>query len=279
MAAIRRRTSSRSVGRRTAVGDADLRRELATRGYAVVQLLDEQDVDALRSVLPDVGQAPGDTGDGLFNDTWATDTAWKRDVGARLAAILGPRVGALLPGHRPLGFAHIVKWPGEAGAVVAHRDPTFVDERSFRSLMLWCPLEDVDVDEGALWVVPGSHRDRTGVRVHQSAENVVESLGCDPDGPATPLRLRAGEAVLYDHALIHLSGPNHGDVPRVAVACPLVPTEAATRYAIPVSDAEARVVEIDEDFFLDHRLCALDADAVLRDYPAVASVPRPTATG
>lgn len=265
--------STKPRSRNYGLDDPALAERLAERGYVVVPFLDDDAVAELRQLHRDVGAAPGDPRTGLFNDTWATDVDWKREVSRRLHEHLDAPVAALVGTHRPLGFAHITKWPGDPGAVVAHRDPTFVDERHHRSLMLWIALDDTDTDNGALWVIPGSHREAKGIRVHQSPANVELSVSPGDGGPAVVVPLRAGEAVLYDHALVHMSAPNHSDVPRVAVACPLVPRAATPRYAVPVSDSEARVVLIDERFFLEHRLCELDPEAVLRSYEAVATVP------
>ena len=57
------------------------------------------------------------------------------------------------------------------------------------------PLYDDDV----LWVVPGSHR-----RLNSAAEN--EQLGSDPHGPlpgGVPVKLKAGDGVVYSNYLLH----------------------------------------------------------------------------
>lgn len=245
---------------------------LTDSGYQVVDLLTKDQLERLRGVREGSGPAPGDPMDGLFNDTWSTDCEYKRLVSGLLMRILDAPVGHLLPEHRRLGFVHIVKWPGPAGAVVAHRDPSFVDEQQFRSLMLWCALDDVDDEQGALWVVPGSHRDPTGVRVHQSPRNVHPEIDAAFRELAVPLEIKAGQAIVYDHALIHRSGPNNSALARVAVSGVLIPNAARPRYAIPVRPEFAEIIEIDERFFVEHRLCALDIDAVLSEYATVGAV-------
>jgi hypothetical protein len=248
--------------------------ELQEQGYVTVDLLDEVELDAVRAVRRRLGAAPGDPGSGLFNDTWSTDVDYKRAVAAAMDRVFAPAVRRVLPDHRSLGFVHVVKWPGDAGDVVAHRDPTFVDEDRFRSLMVWCALEDVTIGTGALWVVPGSHRATTGVRGHQCEENLYPEVSAERSQYAVPLELRAGAAVLYDHALIHTSGPNRSPAARVAVAGVLVPDVAVPRYAVPSGPDELRTVVIDERFFIDHRLSELDLEAVAATCPAVGTTER-----
>lgn len=277
---IRRpRLRDRSLAQRYHVADGELGARLARDGYTVVQVLDDAELETVRSIRERHGAAPGDPATGLFNDTWSTDLDYKRQVSGELADVLTAAMARQLPDHRALGFAHIVKWSGPGGSVVAHRDPTFLDEARFRSLMLWCPLSDVTDADGALWVVPGSHRRASGLRVHQSPENVVEGLAPVAGGPARLLELRAGEGIIYDHALVHVSGPNTGTGERVAVASPLIPRAAQAWYAVPVSDTDAQVVEIDESFFLDHRLCDLDVPRVLEDYPRIGARVHPASVG
>lgn len=249
-------------GERPGAGEHTMYAGLRDRGYVTVDLLDEVELQEVRAVRNRLGVAPGDPRTGLFNDTWSTDTGYKRAVSEAMDRVFAPAVQRVLPDHRSLGFVHIVKWPGEAGDVVAHRDPTFVDEDRFRSMMVWCALDDVTVETGALWVVPGSHRAATGVRGHQCEENLYPEVSADRPRYAVPLELRAGSAVLYDHALVHTSGPNRSSDERVAIAGVLVPDSAAPRYAVPNGPAELSTVAIDEQFFIDHRLSHLDPDAV-----------------
>ena len=247
---------------RPEAGEHTVEAGLRDRGYVTVDLLDEAELHEVRAVRDRLGAAPGDPRTGLFNDTWSTDTDYKRAVSEAMDRLFAPAVQRVVPDHRSLGFVHVVKWPGDAGDVVAHRDPTFVDEDHFRSMMVWCALDDVTVETGALWVVPGSHRAATGVRGHQCEENLYPEVSADRPRYAVPLELRAGSAVLYDHALVHTSGPNRSSDERVAIAGVLVPDSAAPRYAVPNGPAELSTVAIDEQFFIDHRLSHLDLDAV-----------------
>ena len=272
-----RSVSRRRLARRYQIADPTLLERLVRDGYAVVPVLDDDELRQVRAIRERHGSAPGDPSTGLFNDSWSTDLEYKRVVSEELGAVLRGALERHLPDHRPLGFAHIVKWPGPGGSVVAHRDPTFVDERHHRSVMLWCPLTDADDRDGALWVVPASHRKPTGLRVHQHPDNVVEGIEPVAEGPGRLLRLRAGEGILYDHSLVHLSGPNEGPRERVAIASPLIPRDARALYAV-VTDDGVQTLEIDESLFTEHRLCDLDIPRVLASFSRVDERPQPVST-
>lgn len=182
-------------------------------------------------------------------------------------------------GHRPLIWGTSVKWPGESGVVGAHRDPTFVDERRFRSVGIWCAVDEVDRSRGTLEVLPGSHRPDGEVRVHQSEHNLLPTLRPEVEQRFEAIPLGAGEAIVYDHSLVHRSGPNRGPNARVAVMTHLVPDEAEARYAVPVGAGRAAVLAVDQEFFLTEQVNQLDVEAVLRSHPTLSTVKDPPGFG
>ena len=252
--------------------DEELQQRFEQDGYVTAQLLDDEGIQAARELRRRLGPAPGDSGSGLFNDTWSTDEAYKREVIGGLTALVAPRLAVLLVDHRPLGIVHIVKWPGDSGRVVAHRDPTFVDETHHRSVGVWCTLHDLTADEGPLRVIPGSHRLPSGVRVHQSPENLYPEVDSVVDEVSVPVPLRPGEALLYDHRLIHLSEANRTEQERVVVGGIVVPASVQAIYAVQTPSG-ARCVQIEPEFFAEHRLDQLDVDRVMSSCPDLGPVP------
>jgi hypothetical protein len=271
----RSRLSRRALRHKYHAGEGPLGRRLARDGYAVLPLLDADGLVALRQLRRDRGSAPDDPSTGIFIDTWSGDAGYKAAMHEALASELGPALTRALPHHRALSYTHIVKWPGAEGTVVAHRDPSFVDEDRFRSLMLWLPLGASTTEAGSLWVVPGSHRWTDALRVHQDPVNVDDSITTSAGGPARLVTVPPGHGIVYDHGLLHLSGPNTLVEERVAVATPLVPVAAQPLYAVVDPAGSTRLVEIDERFFLHHRPIALDIEELLAQFPNREVVPAP----
>jgi ectoine hydroxylase-related dioxygenase (phytanoyl-CoA dioxygenase family) len=100
-----------------------------------------------------------------------------------------------------------VKLPDRNGRLRVHQDPTLVDEERFTPVNVWCPLQDIDDRNGALCILPGSHRLYRGPRATSIPppwsphEALIERS-------MTPLYLTAGSAVLFTQATLHASRPN-----------------------------------------------------------------------
>jgi hypothetical protein len=119
----------------------------------------------------------------------------------------------------------IVKGTHNKYLLQPHQDWNIVDESMFRSFNVWIPLVDLNQENGAIMVMPGSHNWIDTYR-HSSipcAFSQVHSLLLEK---MQTLYLKAGEALIYDHALIHASHENRSGEVRVACASGIKPKEA-----------------------------------------------------
>ena len=104
-----------------------------------------------------------------------------------------------------------------------HADWTYVNEEKNKSYNVWCPLVDTNLKNGCIWVVPKSHKivkDIRGValpRFYENHENILKRYF------AKPLKLKAGEVLVYDHRLIHFSYPNYTSKGRPAATMIFTP--------------------------------------------------------
>ncbi|MBK8352114.1 MAG: phytanoyl-CoA dioxygenase family protein [Saprospirales bacterium] len=89
----------------------------------------------------------------------------------------------------------------------AHQDWTIVDEQKYNSYNLWIPLIDTNKDNGTLGLIVGSHKwnqDVRGFNISNPYGKYTKQfleIGFEPT-------LKAGQAILYNHKLIHYSRPN-----------------------------------------------------------------------
>jgi hypothetical protein len=196
---------------------------LDASGFATVELLDRGEVATLREHLATLSV---DRDDPYWASSVHAPRADSCAVDRLLKDTMTDRIGARLADQRPFMAAFISKGCG-GGDVGLHPDWTYVDEREHRARVFWCALQDIDEANGAMVVVPGSHRTMRGLRgsgAFPSAVSEVEDALWASEVVTVPLH--AGEAVVWDSALLHGSWPNTTAEPRAAAAIGMVPATA-----------------------------------------------------
>ncbi len=124
---------------------------------------------------------------------------------ASLTEVIGPDVKAM----QSMLFVKSEGKPGQAW----HQDEYFIPTRDHSLTAIWIALDDANVTNGCLWVLPGSHR--AGVIY---PEREIDDLRFDctteayqfpyRDEDSVPLEVSAGAAVIFDGYLLHRSLPN-----------------------------------------------------------------------
>lgn len=222
-------------------------------GYVVVDLLD---APAIERLLDLHAREPNTEIGGFFASMLLDEKeAYRARVDAALKAEIAPRVLALLDDFRVFHCSFAVKAPRSPGSGIGlHQDISFVDERAYQALNIWCPLVDTGPENGWLFVVNGSHRFNHGLRpptglaypeLQDKLENAYLSY----------LPLRAGQALLMHPCTFHGSVPNGSDYQRVVAAGVAAPREAQLFYCHQDwQDPSGRieVYAVEDDFFLTH---------------------------
>ena len=110
----------------------------------------------------------------------------------------------------------MVKSHTDSDVLPLHQDWSVVEEDKYQTLFVWCPLIDVSVLNGGLFVLPGSHRYFASLRSGSYPSNrYVLPAGLARLHQGHPLK--AGEAILYSDALFHGSHANNGTRDRIVV--------------------------------------------------------------
>jgi phytanoyl-CoA hydroxylase len=124
-----------------------------------------------------------------------------------LTGIIGPNVKAM----QSMLFIKSEGKPGQAW----HQDELFIPTRDRSLTAAWIALDDATVENGCLWVLPGSHR--RGVlypdRDHHDPRFDCEVEAYDfpyRDEDAVAVEVPAGSVVVFNGYLLHMSLPNGG---------------------------------------------------------------------
>lgn len=221
-------------------------------GYRVVHVLDEGLRRQLRELYDSLGIDPGRDFLATSNDL---DRADARRVHDRIVELLGPRLAEVVPDHTPFLSGFIAKGAGVGGPTAFHQDLSYTDEGVHRATLLWVPLVDVDEESGALQVVPGSHRLAEGPRPSGLEELPTARLQAEWARRAVTVPLRAGEAVVYDAAVVHGAHSNRVDAVRPAVAVALAPNGAELVHVHVDAEGDGLTAyRVDVDFYMGQGL-------------------------
>lgn len=224
----------------------------ARRGWVVLRRqLSPPALGELRSALLSLRELPpGDLSVTVYDD----DPDYRAAVSRRVLAVLEPVVRAHVHDADPLFGAMLVKRPGFCvGYLPPHQDWTFVDESRSFSFNVWAPLQNIDLKNGQMYGVPGSHRIGWAHRAPDGPSPLFPVIDALRDA-LEPMQAGLGDVVFHAHSLIHASGPNFTGEPRVAVASPWVRRGSelvALHHAGPGHRMERFVV--DRPFHLGHR--------------------------
>lgn len=122
-----------------------------------------------------------------------------------LTKVIGPDVKCM----QSMLFIKKAGKPGQAW----HQDEDFIPTRDRSLAGAWMALDDATVENGCLWVIPGSHKH--GIlwpqRDHddRSFDCTVESFDFPyKDSDAIPVEVKAGTIVFFNGYLLHRSLPN-----------------------------------------------------------------------
>jgi hypothetical protein len=233
--------------------DPELQAQLERDGYVTVPMLDEGEVAQLRASFVELGSAPGDPHLACHSSFHSYDRDYKLRVDTTVRSMLGPHLQQTFDHQRALPCNYIVKWPSGMSGFGLHQDLSLVDERHHRSVEVWVALDDTDADNGQLWMVPGSHDWIPTVRgIHAFSSPFADVAQRIVAHHSRPVPIRAGEAVVFSHAILHFSLPNRTDQPRMVAITDLIPDEADHLHYFGDGQGDVDIYRIDDSFWTDN---------------------------
>ena len=204
-------------------------REFARKGYVVLPFLDAEAIQAVQALhdrlFPVV---PSD----FYSSFVSATTDQRLGVLTGIRKLLAGQLKTILPWHKVQLATFITKRPtSQRGQLALHQDSWITDHRVEAAPSVWCPLVDVGPMNACLRVVPGSHRFFHNPCPMNAYVAKAKHLAYRPE--ADPLEdefikdvpMQAGMALIYDPRLVHGSGENLVDRPRVALNCVTIPEQ------------------------------------------------------
>jgi len=100
----------------------------------------------------------------------------------------------------------VIKPPEQGKAFAWHQDSGYVVTEPLEYLTCWTAIGRTFVENGCIWVIPGSHQ--WGLQPHPFSEE-LNSLYVEVDEKdAIPVPMAAGQVAIFSSLTLHKSGPN-----------------------------------------------------------------------
>lgn len=180
-------------------------------GFVVLPFYDAAEINALDALYHRLH--PKDE-KGFFPSTFSKNKNYRNEADTEIRRIGSRSIEKYCTDIKVVCGSFIVKSPGPESGMCVHQDMSLVDESRFTGINIWVPLVDLTVENGALFVLPGSHRVFPTYR-GSSIPEFFSPVMNDMIDYLQPILIKAGEAVFFDQSIIHFSPPNYSDKIRI----------------------------------------------------------------
>lgn len=230
--------------------DPETQKSFEELGYAVVPFYNEDEINELNKLYQNL-HPKEETG--FYPSTFSQDKNYRKCADEEIRRVGDRTISSILQDYQVVCGSFIVKYPGLESKMGVHQDMTLVDETEYTGINIWCPLIDLNTENGAIYVLPKSHRLYPTYR-GATIPNIYQDVMEDITEFMTPLYLKAGEAVVFDQSIIHCSPPNVSEERRVVTN--IYFTHKDARFRTCFYDAEkhpdqVEVFEQDSTFMTD----------------------------
>lgn len=228
------------------LSNAELDRQLSEKGYVIVPFLHSEEVAALAGFFY---ESHPNKQDGMYATAHVADISFRIKMNDFIKEKFARAIGQTFINHQPLGGSYIAKGKGERGTLQPHQDWNIVDEEQYRSFNIWVPLVDLHEKNGAIKILPESHlwlKSYRSASIHSAYSRVNDLLW----QKMITLFMKKGEALIYDHRLLHASGENFTDEIRLAAVFGIIPQGAEMFYYHKADEQTVEVFESNPEFFL-----------------------------
>lgn len=224
----------------------ELDKRLLEEGYVVIPFLSKEEVSSLVNFYTENHPQQNE---GMYATAHVSDISFRIKMNDFIKQQFARAIEETFVNCNSLGGSFIAKGKGAKGTLTPHQDWNIVDEEQFRSFNIWVPLVDLKEDNGAIKILPRSHawlKSYRSANISSAYEQANDLLW----EKMITLLMEGGEALIYDHRLIHASGENKTNELRLAAVYGIIPKDAEMLYYHKADDKTVEVFESNPEFFL-----------------------------
>jgi hypothetical protein len=191
--------------------DDEVQASFEKNGYVIVPFYTPEEIKELEEVYY---RLHPENEKGFFPSTFSKDKNYRNEADSEIKRIGNRSIEKYCQDIQVVCGSFIVKSPGPDSGMCVHQDMSLVDESRFTGVNIWVPLIDLTIENGALFILPGSHRlfpTYRGSSIPEFFSPVMDEM----IDYLQPVVIKAGEAVFFDQSIIHFSPPNYSDKIRI----------------------------------------------------------------
>lgn len=191
-------------------------------------IIDEAVTGRGRERIPGFGQEADN--DGYYNNVFVQRVnLWQTNAGVR-KLMLDRRLGemaATLAGVTGIRIWHdqaLIKQPW-ANPTGWHLDNPYWSFHSHDAITIWVALDDVTIENGCMWFIPGSHKTATfdNVGIGPNIGDLFKVYPAWGKQKAVPVTMKAGSCSFHNGLVAHGAGANMTPGWRRAMTCAYMP--------------------------------------------------------
>ena len=225
--------------------DSETQNKFDRDGYVLIDLITGEEAEFIGKKFYEVYS---DLPPGFFSAAFNPNEEIKEDIFKHTDLVFDKALNDVFHNFDKLGATFLSKAPGKEGKVGVHQDWYVVDETCSYSATIWVPMRDTDETNGTLMVLPGSHlffdtfrSNHIPLRYREHIELLWENMITVP--------VKAGQAFVLNHAVIHASAPNISDKERLVMAYGVTPKGSSLVYYHQNDEGKVEKYNMPKDFF------------------------------
>ena len=195
-------------------------------GFVKIPLLNASEIAALLAEYDKVSKQHEQLNIPYITTSLTFDAGLIAHVDEVLQKVMGPAINRFMIHYKLLFGNFLLTMPVNHSETAPHQDISFVDEDQFASVNIWVALQDIDKENGCMYFLKGSHKLVPTLRPACQYEWEFEHVKDEIINRAETFTAKAGDAFIFNHAVLHGSYPNTSGKPRVAAVIAAYHSEA-----------------------------------------------------
>lgn len=190
---------------------------LLQNGFVKAPAISSEVVNALQQLYSQL--KPNDSTQDFFTTTLSLDNDYRKKVNKGIVEVMQPELDTIFCNYQAVNANFMVKPSGSENTTCQlHQDWTYVDEEKYLALNIWVPLVDLNIENGAMHFIRGSHLFDKRVRGRNIYWPYFDRQDHLISNMSEPVVLQKGEPVIFIGKTFHYSPPNTSGTERVGAS-------------------------------------------------------------